>query len=329
MISEDFPNVDARRLRFAFVASNAATRQDRGLVVVFTGSSEQPVAFAKVALAVAGQEAIRNEFRSLLQVWPRRAALAFRLPKPIGLHLDDEGGFALFSAVAGRTLTSRTLTPRRRGFSDRRAATLFSRFAAKAVDVSGSLARLRAPNEGGAPIIWSDVVEEFSDQLIAGTDLKHTLQDFANRLAADDARALPCWQHGDLAMGNLLFSPTDVGVVDWEKASEAYPAWFDQTYALASLAFFGPDRHHPGANLARVFDDRGVVGSSLREMTEAHWKHDIPLGQALALTAIESALASNRLGRGGTERWIDLTAALLGPAPSPGTRWISPMNDGR
>jgi aminoglycoside phosphotransferase (APT) family kinase protein len=123
-----------------------------------------------------------------------------------------------------------------------------------------------------------------------------------------------CWQHSDLAVGNVLFHRGELRLLDWEHASADSQPWFDLAQspgATARLAKrqMGADSSREAA--MRALGRSGWAGDVLRTEIERVWDNRMPLGWAVALTSMATAIRQAQDARMGAEDWTELTAALL------------------
>ncbi len=127
-----------------------------------------------------------------------------------------------------------------------------------------------------------------TDEVFEAPD-RDKLASFTSAAAASGIMTPPTWQHGDVAVGNLLQTRRGIAVVDWATASSRFPPWFDQCYLMLTLAKSVGDRQQLGAAgaLSRVLGVDTWCGRTLADTIGRGWRFEAPLGWALLMTSIE------------------------------------------
>jgi hypothetical protein len=304
-----FPGRSAGGLRFGFLA-RSTTNLRRGVIFVFGPGDRSPRAVVKVSLDPRGDEGLRSEHAAttaIHQALGARASLAIRLPRPLALEQIGDTTVAAFTAVPGALLLPPDLDAARPLLGRR---TLVRHLAA-ARAVGGALAALEQPPGSPATVSLPDTVDDFIRLAQPAAALTDRLASFRAALERAGPPERAHWQHGDLAHGNLLFDGDVVGAVDLELASADRPAWFDEAYAVLSLAFMRQPAVRPDRFVHR-FDRARWPGSTIGAAVGRDWRHATPAGWALALTAMSCAVRDHALHRGEGDSWTGLVAVLLG-----------------
>ncbi|MEX1005564.1 MAG: phosphotransferase [Acidimicrobiia bacterium] len=125
------------------------------------------------------------------------------------------------------------------------------------------------------------------------------------------------WQHGDPAIGNLLFDRRRIRLIDWEHASSRSLPWHDQAYVVLVMGLLAA--HQSGLDSVAGFDalytDGSQYGSLIQHTVEDSWSHEADIAQAVHLTAM--TLATQRTDAHGA--WPKLANHLL---EQRGPRWL-------
>jgi hypothetical protein len=308
-----FPGRRGDRLRFGFVArSNANLR--RGVVFVFEPGQRSPTAVVKVSLDERGDVGLRAEHAATAALHrasvPGPQAPPVRLPAPLALEHVGDTTLAAFTAVPGALLLPADLDSERQLLARRS----LRKHLEAARTVGEVLATVELPPDAPPTVSLTAIVDDVVRLTAPGGDLADRLASFRRAVDGSVADVPARWQHGDLAHGNLLFDRGTVGAVDLELASPARPVWFDEAYAVLSLAFM----HTPAVEAERFahrFDRARWPSSAIGASVGDGWPHGLPAPWALALTAMICTVRSHELERGEVERWRSLLTVLLGADP--------------
>lgn len=146
-----------------------------------------------------------------------------------------------------------------------------------------------------------------------GPKASDRLERLAEAMRASGVRWSPCWQHGDVAPGNVLWHRRRIRLVDWEAASPSHEPWRDDAYLILSLARVA-QRAMGAASVSAAFQgplaSRSWAGRILASSYREEWPHPIPIGWAVIATVIEHALEREESDTT-TATWRDLAVDLL------------------
>jgi hypothetical protein len=272
--------------------SNTRVTARRLLVLVFEGSRPEPTVVVKTSDGEAGPW-LRDEWDGLRIANAAAAGGRWRVPVPLDLVTDAGPTVLVVTAVPGAPLRR----PRNRWG--------LSRWIRHQRTLHGTLRSLGGP-EGRPPS------PEPPDRLVgrAGGLAEHIELGWLDALRADlvDLEPEPPrWQHGDVAAANALFTGDgDLGLIDWELAGW-YEPWFDEMclFLIPALA-------------RRSALDDEASKRLLSQVVLPSWRWGVPVQQAAVLTALRCAVRADELGRGTSQRWLELASHLHR------TSWPSP-----
>lgn len=314
-----FPGATARDIRCAIIARGAAYPR-RAVVAVFDGADREPRATIKIALGDKGTFLERecDALAELRRIAPR--TLCSTMPVPLGLDWIGDSRIAAFSALPGRQVN----LPSFLGSGGRLAVWRTERLLGRIMEWAASLRNV-TPASAGVRVRTDELHKRFialPGNRRAAARALHVLEEHIDSGVQQLHR---CWQHGDLAVGNVLVDSSGVHIVDWECAADDYEPWFDQAYALAAMLFQAWSQN-PRANLPeltrQVLDDRGWVGGLMRRTAAAHWRFPLPIGVGVATACMRTAVRSHANDRSGWERWQEMAGALLSGTSWRGGEWL-------
>lgn len=316
-----FPAELTPRLIPIVLVSGPAWRR-RAVVFFATSRSRRPRVVVKVSRDRDGQDALTREYENLLALDALVTAGSVRTwPRALDLRRWPHAVAVATEVVPGR----RPVVPHLAGPRRRLAIAATERFYRRVFASSQELETMTDPSSS-QPARCGDMIERFATSLHPDADLRVALTSFQRAIGRADISVRPCWQHGDVTVGNVLYDRGLVRLVDWEHASPASPAWRDLAYAPAALALL--------AHRQMGGDVRGAATQVLRAgaWTETvlkrelvrRWHYDLPVGWAVTLTVLETALQRGRV-RSRVLPWVMLASLLLGNAGSPRfARWLAP-----
>ena len=163
----------------------------------------------------------------------------------------------------------------------------------------------------------SNELAQLVDGFIATLPPESSLQNvraFQEAVSGSRLKWFAAWQHGDLTVGNVLRYRGNLHVVDWERASPGAEPWYDVAHAPGAMAYLA--RTQLGLSsikdaALRVLPTDTWHGRILSAEMEKVWAHDVPLGWAVALSAMKVAKRVHDEGRQGLSPWGEFAIALL------------------
>lgn len=263
---------------------------DRSTVLVLTDRDPQPRLAVKVVWSAPGVAAVDRETAALRRLAVHFPGIPARVPRHLATVPLPRGAAMVTTFVPGARWRVGT-HPWRRS----RGARAFLARCADVVDATTCGTRTSGaarPLSSMAPLVrWG------AARVGEGRDT--SLGRLAQAVAATDEPVDCRWQHGDLALGNVLLDGgAPPGIVDWEMARADLPAWFDACYVPCALALdLGP-----GHRLVRWV---------ARDVVAPRWQAEFPLSWGLALTALAGARRAEVQHRGSRDRWMHVAAGVL------------------
>lgn len=272
-------------------------QDDRATLLVFANRSRTPRLAVKVGWSESAIGALRTEGETLRDIGSYFPKLTVTVPRFLGM-LDSNNGEALVMlAVDGR----RCVLPRARY----RSTPTVGRYLSRLVELheSTSVGAVSCETRSLSDLSWLAHWAAVSSR--ANRARAATFHQLADDIASCSMRYRPCWQHGDLASGNVLCGKKGqpLGVIDWELANARQDPWFDLSYIACATAF------ELGGTTAPM------VGWVVKEVVKPRWSYGFPLQHGMALTALRAAHRAECHVRGSKERWLDVAAGML-----PGTQ---------
>ena len=294
-------------LHTGFLAGGPAHRS-RVSAFVFNRSEREPRLFVKVALSARESRYVRDEFRAVEALTGHSSEVSKLPPSPLGVMADEGWLAAAYEVVPGRRL----LVPQLHGRIGPIGRRELSRFWNGAARVGTDLAAV----ENGAhrdERALGEVVAEFGRLYdVAGREAAH-LRAFRARLERERVRWNPSWQHGDVAVGNVLIDNGELRLVDWEAASPDYEPWFDLATAPVAAAILAS--RQTGCPVMEavtsVLPEESWVGRNLTSTMRRYWRWEIPIGWAVALTCMRMAIRRSAQGRTMASDYGTLAMSLI------------------
>jgi hypothetical protein len=308
--SEWFPGEQVPELHAGILASGSNHSQ-RALVFLLPQGFGRPLVVLKVELGPEEIDALEVEFRLLGEVRPLvPERIRGSVPEPLGLWHVGDAAIMAQRAIEGRRL----LVPYLPAFGSPPARRILRRFASRALDWSGELARATEEPEWADEGQLVERVEEFAAAAMVPGPARREVLAFGRALSRARIRWKPGWQHGDIGFGNALLYRGAVRFVDWEHARSRSEPWFDASYMPAGLA--GLARRQGGlqsltAGVTSTLGERQWVATVIRRELEKVWDFPLPLPWAVTLTAMWKAIRVRGEGRPGWTEWRDLAVSLV------------------
>lgn len=270
----------------------------RSTIIVFRGRERWPRIVVKLATDEEGATRLTREAGVLDHINRElQEFLDHPLPRHLGLLNESHLAALATTALRGRRATLPDLTVSEPKRNDRRRL----QYHIDAVrEWSRSLSQARTsvqqPRHTGYA---AHRIQRFIDLSNPAKKTRGRLERLSAAMEASDARWLPCWQHGDVASGNVLWHRGRMRLVDWEAASPTHDPWRDDAYLILSLAR-AAQRTMGSSSVSPAF--LGPLGSGswpgriLESNYREFWPHPIPVGWAVVATTIENALKREKYG---------------------------------
>jgi aminoglycoside phosphotransferase (APT) family kinase protein len=277
-------------------------------VFVFNRSERNPRIFVKVALSAREGRYVAEEFGAVQTLASHGGEVASLVPMPLGTTAEGDWLAAAYEVVPGRRLVVPQLN-RRIGPIGRRE---LSRFWDEAAHVGVGLAAAgTAANRDESAL--GGIVDKFRSGVEIESRARADVDAFRFALERERVRWTPTWQHGDVAVGNVLVHRGKLRLVDWEAARSDYEPWFD--LATAPVAAVILARRQTGQSVTEaattVLSEDGWVGSTLATTVRRNWIWDLPIGWAVALVSMRMANRRMAEDRAMPSDYVDLALALI------------------
>jgi hypothetical protein len=293
------------------VSSGGPAHRTRAAVFVFDGHQRRPSVVMKIAFTDLEAGFLRHEHDALNRLRPNLPGQMRRsIPRALGLSDIEDNTVLSMEALAGKRL----LVPNLSGAGGPVPRRLMSGFFRKAFEWSRDLASATASDEvlGGRDL--ADVVDRFSGLASQPTRVSDRVASFRTAVESSGIKWSTSWQHADLAVGNVLLHRGELRLLDWEHASETSQPWFDVAQAPGATARLA--KRQSGVESSREAAIRALAGSSwagevLRTEIGRVWDDRIPVGWAVALASMATAIRQVEDSRMGAEDWTEFTVALL------------------
>ncbi len=232
---------------------------------------------------------------------------------PQALDLIQEPGFTVLSATAldGRRLLVPYLAAPANPLSRR----LMGRFFRRAFEWSARLAEATRHPVARDERALGELIERFKGAAaLPSPKAGDRIDSFRRAVEQSRIRWHPVWQHGDLAVGNVLLRRRTLQCLDWEHAIPRGEPWFDMAQApgatsrLAHRQSIGRSAREAALS---VLAPGHWVGERLQKELQRVWLHPLPLGWAVAVTTMATALRQREDRRMGADDWTDFAATLV------------------
>jgi aminoglycoside phosphotransferase (APT) family kinase protein len=160
----------------------------------------------------------------------------------------------------------------------------------------------------------AEVVDRFSGLASQPAPVSDRLASFRAAMDGSGVKWSTSWQHADLAVGNVLLHRGELRLLDWEHASGESQPWFDLAQAPGATARLA--KRQSGAESSREAAMTTLGGSKwagevLRTEMERVWDNRMPLGWAVALASMATAIRQVEDARMGAEDWTEFSVALI------------------
>jgi hypothetical protein len=158
------------------------------------------------------------------------------------------------------------------------------------------------------------IVDDFTHLMETSGASTRGLEQFRRELNRSQIRWQPCWQHGDLAPGNVLLDRRYLVVLDWEFARSDCEPWFDTAYNVLGLALQPLDQgiaKDAATSLLMTLSTQAWKGRATRDVLLESWAWPLPPAWVLPLTGMKVALRDEAGGRSRYLRWGHAVTELL------------------
>jgi hypothetical protein len=293
------------------IGSGGPAHRTRAAVFVFDGHRRRPSVVMKIAFTDLEAGFLRHEHDALDQLRPTLSEpMRISIPRALGLA-EIEGNTVLsMEALAGKRL----LVPNLSGAGGPVPRQLMGGFFRKAFEWSQDLASATTSDEvlGGKDL--AEVVDRFSGLASQPAPVSDRLASFRAAMDGSGVKWSTSWQHADLAVGNVLLHRGELRLLDWEHASGESQPWFDLAQAPGATARLA--KRQSGAESSREAAMTTLGGSKwagevLRTEMERVWDNRMPLGWAVALASMATAIRQVEDARMGAEDWTEFSVALI------------------
>jgi hypothetical protein len=293
------------------IGSGGPAHRTRAAVFVFDGHRRRPSVVMKIAFTKLEAGFLRYEHGALAELRPQ-LPVEMRRSMPRALGIAEIDGNTVFSmeALPGKRL----LVPNLGGAGGSLPRKLLGDFYRKSFEWSHDLAIATSSRRRLDGSALADIVDRYMRLAPESGPTADRLAGFRSAVEASGAEWSPSWQHADLAVGNVLIDRGELRLLDWEHASAESQPWFDLAQSPGATARLA--RRQTGAGSSReaamrALGRQGWAGEVLRAEMERIWDDRMPLGWAVALASMATAIRQADDARMGAEDWTELTAALF------------------
>jgi hypothetical protein len=293
------------------IGSGGPAHRTRAAVFVFDGHRRSPSVVMKIAFTELEAGFLRHEHDALAQLRPRLPIEMRRsMPRALGLA-EIEGNTVLsMQGLPGKRL----LVPSLDGTGGALPRRLLGDFYRKSFAWSRDLATATSSDRNLDGSALADIVDRYTRLGPQPGSTADRLTSFRSAVEASGIVWSPSWQHADLAVGNVLFHRGEIRLLDWEHASAESQPWFDLAQSPGATARLAKRQMGAGSSreaAMRALGRSGWAGEVLRSEMESAREDRIPVGWAVALASMATAVRQADDARMGAEDWSELTAALL------------------
>jgi hypothetical protein len=307
------------------ILAGGPAHKPRAIVFLFALGEARPSVILKVAFTEQEAGFLIQESRALAEI-ATAIPLNMRMSIPERLSIDRVNGTVV---AAFRTLTGRRiLVPDlwRPGWLGGR---LMRQFFFRTFEWTRELSLVTRQTAESDENELVDLVERFLDVYRLEGSSMRDVQDFGRAVARSRIRWVPCWQHRDISVGNVLAHRKEFRFVDWEHAGPGSEPWFDVAYAPSATVLLS-QRQRSGVALRgaalSILSPDSWVSALLRQEMNRVWDYPLPLSWAVALVAISTALRRERTGRIGWPDWAELALCMLVDRDfRKSVRWLAPQ----
>jgi len=291
------------------ILGGGSSHTDRFIVFVHRGRAEPQVAM-KVASTALDADRLRNEYTALSRVRPLLdAELQKTIPEPLGVY--DSGDFTVLAT--GVLRGKGVLVPALAGSGSVPARLVMRQLFRQTFEWSRNLAHATRRVTPSGPSELAQLVEGFIATLPHEPSLRN-VRAFQKAVSESRMTWFAAWQHRDLAVGNVLRYRGNLRVVDWEHASPESEPWYDIASApgrMCHLALTQLGLSSMKDAALRVLPTDTWHGRILSNEMDSVWAYDVPLGWAVALSAMSVAKRHHDEGRQEPSPWGEFAIALL------------------
>lgn len=265
-----------RPKRIGMAIISARRHQNRKATLMLSDESRAPQVVVKLGWDAVSCEGIAQEYR-ILQAAHSQIPAQFSAKIPIPLDcVDLAGDTAMFTTAVGGRLS---FLPEILGPRSRSSSTLVRRYIDRVTQWSAGLSEsTRKPTSKSR-----NLIDEYKRRFPGHGSIALRLPKWPDECA---------WQHGDPAIGNVLFTRSGLKVIDWEFASPNKLPWHDAAYLLLFMATVAArqERIGPIHAFEALYQEPSWCGDLVLGSINDSWPHSIEIGPALAVTALELAL---------------------------------------
>ncbi len=294
-------------LEMAMLSRGSRTSR-RIVALIGEQGSEHPSVVIKGTPLVENDTTLAAEANALTSAASTIPAQAPTRPPRLLDSFEAEGwGFIATSRVPGRPLAlpgvTRTRTKRDRA--------VWTRYVEGTCDWTASLARATVSPNGHS----LDELIRLLDPIrarVGGQMANSTLSAVETALQDGDPWH-SAWQHGDVAIGNVLVDGPDLQYVDWERANDEGPVWRDLAYLpiVTVMLAMHETRTSNVTEAMKVLDPNTWLGGLIKEQVESHWVGPPSVGIGVLLTTLQTAAIITARGDGREQPWLAAAEALL------------------
>lgn len=293
------------------LGSGGPAHRTRAACFVFEGNGRRPSLVMKIAFAEQEAEFLGHEHHALATVRPRLdEEMREAIPEVLDLAEIEGNTVMTMRAVLGKRL----LVPDLTGAGGRMAGTLMRRFYRDSFKWGRLVGRATAEGDTQTATALAEIVDRFLAVATPAPEAEGQIAAFREAVSSSQVSWKPCWQHCDLAVGNVLVDRRRMRFLDWEHASDRSQPWFDMTQSVGASARLA--KRQSGASTSReaailALGKGRWAGDILRSELAAAWDFDLPLGWGVALTTMATSVRQHDDDRMGAEDWIDFAIALF------------------
>ena len=292
------------------VLAGGPAHQQRFALFLFEGTKSHPDVFVKVSLDEKERKHVEAETTAIESL--RGISLPLlnaQLPRSFGRHEIGSTFAAAYGVLAGRRIN----VPPLLGHVGRGGQKSMTRFWGATSEFGMKLAAMTPRSDDlGDERQLGERVGAFLATFEVDSGTRRNLEAFQRNLERERISWSPVWQHGDLAVGNVLLDGNGFRFLDWEAARDDYEPWFDLTTAPPAAVVLGCRQtgQTPGQVAPVVLSRTAWAGASMSREIEKHWNQSFPIGWAILLTTMRMALRRSNEGRTMHSEYSSLVAQL-------------------
>jgi hypothetical protein len=293
------------------IGSGGPAHRTRAAVFVFDDHRRSPSVVMKIAFTELEAGFLRHEHAALAELRPQLPAPMRRsMPRALGIAVIDGNTVLSMEALPGKRL----LVPNLGGTGGPLPRKLLGDFYRKSFEWSRALAAATSSDKKLDGSALADLVDRYVALGPLAGPAADRAASFRRSVDASGIEWSHSWQHADLAVGNVLIHRGELRLLDREHASAESQPWFDLAQSPGATARLAKRQTGAGSSrdaAMRALGRSGWAGGLLRMEMERVWDDRMPLGWAVALASMATAIRQADDARMGAEDWSELTAALL------------------